>query len=132
MKKIFASLSIFAYLSIQAQADSQKPTLEQLINSKSVKISVECLRDEEKVNLHAWQEIVVAVNALIDLCYASDSDQVSNDVVFKEVHKTIDYVRDIGRVNADQGIHGLLTVSVGTPEDTNTNKEHKDACEKTQ
>lgn len=116
MKKIFL-LAVCTFICLKAQDAHDKPTLEQLVNSKSVKISIECLRDEENVNLQAWQEIVVAVNALIDLCYAADSDKVSNDVVFEEIHKTIDYIRDISRVSGKQGIYGVVNVSVGTPEE---------------
>ncbi len=113
-KKLF--VCFLATMITHAQ-DHTKPTLEQLMSSKSVRISVECVRDEENVNLRAWQEIVVAVNKLIDMCYAVDSDQDGNDLVFQEVHKTIDYIRDVQRTHNDHAIHGILNVSVGNPEE---------------
>lgn len=119
MKKMLFLLSFFAITTHAQENNSQSPTLEQLTNSKSAKISFECTRDEN-VNLHAWQEIVVAVNNLIELCYTSDSDDSLEDTVTQEVHKTIDYIRNIQKANIHHGIHGLLVVSVGQVENEQT------------
>jgi len=103
-------------ISLHASTNNQKPTLDELVNSRVARISFEIFRDEQNVNMEAWQQVVVALNDLIGKCTGSVSDEDGNNKLFQEVYRTIEYVRDTRRVGTPQGINGVLIVSVGQPQ----------------
>ena len=73
----------------------EKPTLEQLRNTDTVEISFKCYRDSDKPNIDmdSWFKITVAVDDLIDKCYAYPNEK--DDELFQEVYKTIDFLREL-------------------------------------
>lgn len=112
MKNILFACSLLPLL-IRAHDNTQNPTLEQISTSKIVEITMKCIPDATNFNSQLWQEIIVNVNEFINTCYASDAGHVSNDQVFAELHKTVDFIRE--RTDANQGIHGALEIHVGQP-----------------
>ncbi len=118
--QLLSALSLATLISLYGQADSDKPTLEQLLNANKVKISFECYRDEQDFDKDSWQKIVVATSDLVNTCAASPL----NDSIFQEVYNTIDLIRNERITNPCPAIHGLLSVSVGDPSEKISYPEH--------
>lgn len=124
MKKLVYIFSLLSCIAVLAHDDSQNPTLEEISTSKIVEISIKCLPEGNNFNAQAWQEIIVNVNELINTCYASDREEVTNDEVFAEIHKTIDFIRE--RTDVDEGIRSIIEIHLGQPTQT---KLKQDSCE---
>jgi hypothetical protein len=111
--KIFGLALIFAVAtSLYANDAAEKPTLEQLMTSHVAKISFEITRDENTYDAQAWEKIVTAVSALVDLCQVSPQGD-HNPQLFQEVYRVIDLMRNEQQKNKS-GLNALLSVSVGT------------------
>jgi hypothetical protein len=111
MKKLV--LFSFLTISLHAQENFVKPTLEQIINSQEVSIRIKANIRDDSYDKQLWKEITLEVNDLINKCYASDDNEFTTEQIFAEIHKTIDFVRE--RTHAENGIYGLVEIHVGQP-----------------
>lgn len=117
-------LVLFSFLTIiclHAQEKFEKPTLEQIINSREVSISIKATIPDDSYDKRLWQEITLEVNDLINKCYASDENEFTTEQIFAEIHNTIDFVRE--RTHADNGIYGLVEIHVGQPKNKHIDQE---------
>lgn len=82
MKLIYVIL--FCLVKINAQSIIEKPTLEQLQNTDTVKIYFKCTRDKNAADANPgrWLSIALANDKLIDDCYAPTDDTALYEKVF--------------------------------------------------
>jgi ribosomal protein S18 acetylase RimI-like enzyme len=94
-----------------SQQNLEKPTLEQLLNTDTIEISLSCKRDCDKrgVNMESWLNIAKATDTLIDKCYIYPDEK--DEELFEEVCNTIRYIRNEQRATHAQGINRLLFVA---------------------
>lgn len=118
--QVLSLLSFYTLSSLYGTSDNDKPTLEQLVNTKKVKIGFECYRDEQNFDIESWKNIVVATSTLVDHC----NNVVLTDEHFKQIYNTVDYIRNERRTHPCPAIHGLVSVSVGEPSEIMYSPEH--------
>lgn len=88
---------LFPCMTLNSSTQFDKPTIEQLQNTDTVKIYFKCTRDKNAVNANPdrWLSIALANDKLIDDCYASTDDTALYEKVF-------DTMRFILEQSADQ------------------------------
>jgi hypothetical protein len=77
-------IPLFSCITLVASTQFDKPTLEQLQNTDTVKIYFKCTRDTNATNANPsrWLSIALANDKLIDDCYASTDDTALYERVF--------------------------------------------------
>lgn len=98
---------LFQFIDLTASTQFDKPTLEQLQNTDTIKIYFKCTRDRSVTNpsLEHWLSIATANDKLIDDCYTSTDD----DVLYEKVFDTIRFVLD--QSTGQPNIHVNLMVA---------------------
>lgn len=97
-----------ALFSVQKELDH--PTLEQLLNTDKIDISLSFRRDinTNNVNMESWLTMVKATDNLIQKCYACPKDKDSE--LYEEVCNTIQFIRG-EHYDHGKGVERFLYVS---------------------